>query len=473
MESENKKKFNPVPIIIIGIIGLIAIGLIIGGLILLTVLIIIPNANNKKGTSKKVLYDTKYVNEDGDIWVEFHDDGSCNRSVKGIISCEYTNLKNEITITEEQSLFGDKITMKYTFKIDDSNNLTHVKTCSPSASVGSILYCGNDATLKYKYSTKNIYKESNDTTTEDNKNTTSVSDQSMMHIEDNYYYMCLVGEDRMIFTFKEDNTFRMIYQKLKLSISSANYQTTQTIDGKYSIIGNTLYLNKATATITFGPNAGVRTQVFKYGGYDCSLVNANKSTDTGEKNKSESKKETNTNSNNVSQEDSDEQYYKATSKQILDNGEFYFNNASDHVLYISVNRIPMGNYTLTINGKKYTESTAEFQLKPGENCFNVELSDKYGQKKTESKCFNFEPVPLNYSVWSGGLAPNGTCDMHLYNEDVNYRHTYNYDQLKCTYNGQEFDCEDRSTFTANMGTSKVTIKNRYGNTQEVEFTCSR
>ena len=473
MESENKKKFNPVPIIIIGIIGLIAIGLIIGGLILLTVLIIIPYANNKKSTSKKVLYDTKYVNEDGDIWVEFHKDGTCNRSVKGIISCKYERLKDEITITEVQTLFEEKVTMKYTFKINDNDNMTHVKTCSPIATVGSILYCGNEPSLKYKYSTKNTYIEPK----EDNNKSNAVqtTDNQMMHIEDNYYYMCLVGNDRMIFTFKEDYSFSMIYQELKLTIHKADYKTTNRIDGKYSISGNTLHLNNALATITFGPSAGVKTQVFKYGGYDCTLVDGNQSTAKEEK-KVETKEEKNNNENSnnfTTKEESDEYYLKSASKTLLDNSDIYFNDSSDHILYISVSRISLNDYTLTINGKKYNQSYNDFELTPGENCFNVEVSDKYGNKKSESKCYNFTPVPLNYSVWNGGLAPNGTCDMHLYNEDVNYRHTYNYDQLKCTFEGQEFDCADRDEFTANMGTSKITIKNRYGNTQEIEFTCSR
>ncbi len=108
----------------------------------------------------------------------------------------------------------------------------------------------------------------------------------------------------------------------------------------------------------------------------------------------------------------------------------------------------------------------------GSNCVDIELIDQYNNTRTINKCINFNPESPNYEVWIYDISPAGACTMKLKNLSNGGNSYNNIDNLTCTFDtGKTFKCSSFTMQYNKKGT--LTIKNKYGMSQEIPIECKK
>ena len=162
IDENSKPRNKKIKIIISIIIGIIAIGILVTGIVIIN-----KGKNNDEIKSQyneeiRLQYNVKYVYEN--MYITFFEDGTYTRNVEGITTANYTfnNETKEIICEEIQNLDGYEMNLELFFKYLNENEIQHT-----SSKISGIV--PNSVKFGEIYSTEN--NQLNNKTNEDNKNT--------------------------------------------------------------------------------------------------------------------------------------------------------------------------------------------------------------------------------------------------------------------------------------------------------------
>jgi hypothetical protein len=212
-----------------------------------------------------------------------------------------------------------------------------------------------------------------------------------------------------------------------------------------------------------------------------------------EKNKANDNNQINNNTDNQTNNDVDNQPSNDTNNQ--QSNEINNNNVDDNVKkrltdeFNSTNiefrydeSVPIvtiylskfwSDETFEINNVKYKiAGLTDLEMKNvGQNCYNVKLTDKYGNIKKSSKCIDFKPLNPNFS-----FSDPVNCSLTLFSDDrYDSIHTYNYlSNLQIYIDGNLLNHEglgDSFTipFVIPVGNHTIEVVNKYGLSNSKSF----
>lgn len=449
---------------------------------------------------KFIKYGIKYVNDDGTVWVNFKNDGTCERSINAD-TCTYKIDKKTITLNETKKIGNSSLEIEMKFEIINNEELKHFYTCIPGFE-NTIYSCNGTPNVDNRYSINNKISEKQDDLEENSSDEElTIIDTRMMHFDDKYYYACYSNDskERILFAFYENGNYKLVYSKLKMSITSAKYEDEETMEGTYRATDDAIYIGNQVMPIIFGPKAGIKTEVFEFGNIQCILkdgnfsenndntlsdenatnnedVNTDSNIDIDDNEKEVDNTVNNSDDNTETKDDIGTQEELAQkSKEALDKVELELTHVRSNIYGVKLNTYDFNDFNIMINNKKYRpKDNIELTYDHvGKNCADITLTDVYQNTKTYNKCLNFVSAPLNYKTWRYDLAPNGYCEMVLSNNDDSPEADYNNNDLICTLNGKDHECYNGLSFEVSMGTYTMTIKNKYGETQNIEVYCGK